>query len=210
MESFTLGKPALVCRWRLYDKSVPLLSRHLRALRAREVGGQQIAPALVAWVKQHVEWALSEGAQEHPDGVLMLVRDEEGCAAMSVGEFLPLEHTTANDLLARAQSARKEARATGVSPEDLWVVRGEALLWGTAPGLAPSGASSLVHDLACTLGMPVVHREDLLTEAAVKGFVDEEVFLVSDEHGVVPANDHGGPRAQKYAASYQKLLQSKR
>ena len=34
---FELGAPALVCRWRLASRTLPLENRHLRALAARSV-----------------------------------------------------------------------------------------------------------------------------------------------------------------------------
>jgi hypothetical protein len=210
MDEFKLGRPALVCRWRLANKQLPLQNRHLRALAARRVNDQKISPALVAWAKQHVEWTLEEAATQHPDGVLMLVVDTEGKAAMSLGEYRPLKHVSANDLVLRATSSRREATLTGVSPEDLWIVRGDALVWGKDSFCAPSGACTLVDDLARTLGMPVRRDEDLLDRISIRGVTNEEVFLVSDEHGVVPASDHMGPRSQKFAAGYAKLLTTKR
>ena len=35
VEKFTLDKPALVCRWRMSNKKVPMLNRHIRALSER-------------------------------------------------------------------------------------------------------------------------------------------------------------------------------
>lgn len=207
MDEFTLGKPVVVCRWRLAQRGLPLENRHLRALSLRMVNNRPISHGLVAWAKQHIEWTLSEGAHEHPDGVLMLVIDKDGKAAMTVGEYRPLVRTTANDLLRRAASAHAEACSTRVSPEDLWVVRKDTLVWGTSPEFAPCGASSLVADLARTLGMPVLHDEGLLARLQTRGFVDEEAFLVSDEHGVVPASDRSGARAAKFSLSYCKLLE---
>ncbi len=209
MPPFTLSEPSLVCRWRLANRRLPLESRHLRALRMRKTKGGQVDPALVAWAQQHLEWTLKDGSATYPDGVLMLVLDKDGKAAMTVGEYQPLLHTSANDLLLRATNSWCEAEVTGVSPEDLWIVQDERLLWATSPEFSPAGASSLIADLAQTLGLPVLHDEDLLEHATVKGFMGGEVFLVSDEHGVVPASDRTGVRAQKFATSYQKLLSRK-
>lgn len=206
MNDFSLGNPVLVCRWRLSQRQLPLSGRHLRALAARSIDGKRLSPELVAWAKQHIEWTLDEGARNHPDGVLMLAVDNEGRAAMTVGAFHALAHTSSNDLLARAQGSWKEAQATGVSPEDLWLVRGDSLVWGSISGQMPAGASSLVLDLARTLGMPVKYDANLLDAAASEGMHADEVFLVSDEYGVVPASDRSGQRATKFESSYQKLL----
>ena len=106
MEDFTLGRPALVCRWRLADRALPLENRHLRALGGRTVDGTPVSTQLVAWAKQHIEWTLSDGAARYPDGVLMVIVDEEGRAAMSVGPYEPLAVTTTSAL---AERAKKDA-----------------------------------------------------------------------------------------------------
>lgn len=210
MGEFMLGDPAVVCRWRLWENALPLENRHLRALAARKAPEGIITTGLLAWTKQHLEWTLEEGSALHPSGVLMLVVDKSGKAAMTVGAYEKLTHTAANDLLQRAVNSRKEALELGVSPEDLWACRDGMLIWSTCGEFSPSGSSSLIADLARTLGIPVQRDEGLLDKMASSGVhADEEVFLVSDEHGVVVAHDHDGPRAQKFAASYQKLLDSK-
>ena len=209
MDEFMLGTPEVVCRWRVYNRKLPLENRHLRALSARKTSKDLIDNALVAWAKQHLEWTLEDGSANHPNGVLMLVIDADGRAAMTVGEYEPLEHTSANDLLLRAKDSWREAQTTCVSPEDLWIVQDGTLVWGTDPGFKPAGASSLVYDLACTLGMPVRRDDRLLNDMATMGLSREEAFLVSDEHGVVPARDHSGSRAQKFQEGYRRLLASK-
>ena len=210
MGEFTLAQPAMVCRWRLSNRRLPLQNRHFRALAQRRPNDSKLSPALIAWVKQRVEWTLEDGAAKYPDGVLMLVVDIEGKAAMSVGAYRPLEHTALNDLLARAVLSRREGQKLGVSPEDLWLVRNDTLVWGKDPDSAPCGTCTLIDQLARTMGMPVQRDEDLLDYVARHGIVNEEAFLVSDEHGVVPASDHNGIRSKKFAASYVKLLSSKR
>lgn len=210
MQTFKLGTPALVCRWRLHEGRLPLENRHLRALSRRTVNGAPVTTGLVAWATQHIEWTLERGTAEYPEGVLMLVIDVGDQAAMSVGEYRSLEQTYARDLFKRAWGSRREGEVTGVSPEDLWLVRGNALVWGTTPELTPSGSSSLIDDLARTMGMPVMRDESLFDTGSIDDLIADEVFLVSDEHGVVPASDRGGVRAKKFAASYAKLLRSRR
>ena len=87
MDGFSLGEPALVCRWRLSGGTLPLENRLLRALSSRMVNGGPVSAPLVAWVKQNVEWALKSGSEEHPDGVLMLLIDKQNHAAMTVGPY---------------------------------------------------------------------------------------------------------------------------
>ena len=60
------------------------------------------------------------------------------------------------------------------------------------------------------LGMPVVRMPDLAS-AYLEGSVDAaEYFLVSDEHGVVPAADARGKTSESFRAGYQKLLDKTR
>ena len=117
VEKFTLDKPALVCRWRMSNKKVPMLNRHIRALSERLVQGEPLTHNMLSWAKQHVEWSLAEGDYTAHDGVLMLVIDINGNAAMTVGEYEPLADTSAKALRARSAEARSEADETGVAPE---------------------------------------------------------------------------------------------
>ena len=209
-DDFTLGTPSLVCRWRLASRELPLENRHLRALGQRLVCGRPVSPQLVAWAKQHIEWTLADGAFAHPDGVLMVVMDEGGRAAMTVGPYEPLVPRTASVLAERAAAAATEAERTGVAPESLWLVRGDALVWGRGEGERPSGTASLMLDLARTLGFPVERRACLAAEVLAGSAAYDEVFLASDEHGIVPASDAAGPRAERFRAGYEKLLGSRR
>lgn len=204
--NFELGEPALVCRWRLANRRLPLENRHLRALLARIVNGQPVTTELAAWAKQHLEWNLDQGAAEHPDGVLMLVVDTQGRAAMSVGPYAPLEDTSAQGLAQRAALACHEAALTGVAPETLWAACAGALVWDPCGG-APSGAASLVVQLAQTLGIAVSEREGLAQQASVDSAAFDELFVVSDEHGVVPASDAAGPMGARLSEGYRQLLE---
>ena len=207
MAGFSLGRPTLVCRWRLAGCRLPLEGRHLRALGARTANGSRVTTELVAWAKQHIEWTLEVGAAENPDGILMLIIDEAGQAAMTVGPFVPLAKTTLAALAARAVEASREARTTGVAPEELWVVCDNAVLWGSSEGTTPSGAATLVRDLLRTLGMTVT-RVDGLAEMVLDGDTPvDEAFLVSDEYGVVPASDYGRIMGDRLADGYRRLLE---
>ena len=97
VEKFTLDKPALVCRWRMSNKKVPMLNRHIRALSERLVQGEPLTHNMLSWAKQHVEWSLAEGDYTAHDGVLMLVIDVNGNAAMTVGEYEPLADTSRSE-----------------------------------------------------------------------------------------------------------------
>ena len=174
VEKFTLDKPALICRWRMSNKKVPMLNRHIRALSERLVQGEPLTHNMLSWAKQHVEWSLAEGDYTARDGVLMLVIDVNGNAAMTVGEYEPL-------------AAVNNGELAFVAPAD-------ECLCGTA---------TLIEQLAQTKGIPVT-RVDI--PAQLKG----ALFLVSDEHGVVPAaeTDAAGADAATvafFADGYEKL-----
>lgn len=203
---FVLGKPALVCRWRLANKTLPLANRHLRALGARRVGDGLINTELVAWAKQHIEWTLEDGAASNPDGVLMLIVDEAGRAAMTIGPYEELEDVRLAALCGRADLARREADEAGVAPEMLWLAKDGVLLREATPGSVPGGAVSLVTDLAKTLGIRIRYVDGLLDRVQSGRAEFDEAFLVSDEHGVVPCGDCPGPEGERFAAGYRKLL----
>ena len=178
VEKFTLDKPALVCRWRMSNKKVPMLNRHIRALSERLVQGEPLTHNMLSWAKQHVEWSLAEGDYTAHDGVLMLVIDINGNAAMTVGEYEPLADTSA---------AVDNGELAFVAPAD-------ECLCGTA---------TLIEQLAQTKGIPVT-RVDI--PAQLKG----ALFLVSDEHGVVPATETDAAEADAatvafFAEGYEKL-----
>ena len=207
-ERFTLGTPALVCRWRLASGALPLENRHLRALGQRTVNDAQVTTELVAWAKQHIEWNLRDGSHDNPDGVLMLIIDDAGKAAMTVGPYEPLASAGVSDLAARARLSRTEADETGVAPETLWLVRDDVLVWGIGSSAHPAGADTLISDLASAVGLTVV-RDDGLPDSVLAGDTAfDEVFLVSDEHGVVPAADASGDRSERFRQGYAKLLAS--
>ena len=197
VEEFELGEPVLVCRWRLAGGKLPLENRHLRALSRRVVLGRAVTPQLVGWAKQHIEWTLQDGSAENPDGVLMLVMDAEGRAAMSVGPYAPLANEGQVDsgvpvekLAERAVASEREATEAGIAPETLWAADPDGtLVAGFAEGAPKSGAASLIADLAATFGMKVRYEDDLASRAVAGSEGLGEVFLVSDEHGVVPAAD---------------------
>lgn len=203
---FSLGTPALVCRWRLAAGRLLLENRHMRALARRAVGGVAISPELVAWAKQHVEWTLAEGSHEHPDGVLMLIVDENGAAAMTVGPYEPLAETNERVLLARAQRAAYEQDGTGIAPETIFAYVDGELMAGIAANVDKSAASSLVVQLAQTLGIATTYRPDLAALLAEGAIEADETFLASDEHGIVVSSDRMGERAARFAASYQRLF----
>lgn len=205
---FTLDAPVLVCRWRMANKHVPMLNRHIRALSQRRVNGEPLTHNMLCWVKQHVEWSLAEGAYTERDGVLMLVIDVNGNAVMTVGPYEPLTETSAVALAARVTKARVEAGETGVAPELLCTATADGrLLIGAAAGEHLCGVATLVEQLASARGHEVARMPDL----DVSAVPDAAFFLVSDEHGVVPASDGAAASEARatvdfLASGYQKLF----
>ncbi|MDO4436394.1 MAG: hypothetical protein Q4B77_00325 [Coriobacteriaceae bacterium] len=195
LEKFKLAEPALVCRWRMARRGVPLLNRHIRALSHRVVNGAPLTTNMLSWAKQHVEWSLAAGEYSDPNGVLMLVIDVNGDALMSVGPYEPLADTSRAALIARAAEARAEQAVAAVAPELLGVLAADGHVLLAARADEPlCGAGTLVEQLAATRGLSV---ERALAEGETVGdFVARVadaltadgravVFLVSDEHGVV-------------------------
>ena len=192
--TFQLDRPALVCRWRMARRQVPLLNRHIRALSYRTVSGAPLARNLLSWAKQHVEWSLAEGDYDDPNGVLMMVVDVNGNAAMTVGAYEPLADTSSAALRARAELARAERSETGVAPEVLCVASGGALLVAADPDEQLCGSMTLVEQLATTRGYEVRRTDADGVEGAV--------LLVSDEHGVVLASDAAGTADDRALADF--------
>lgn len=205
-EEFEVGKPVLVCRWRLSDGVLPAINRHMRALGKRVVNGKPLSKQLVSWAKQHIEWTLFEGSHDNPDGVLMLMVDAEGRAAMAVGPYEPLEDTGIDVLVERARLAEREGAQTEVAPETFWAAQDDQLIVNVAPGDALSGSASLIANLAETLGIALERRATLLDEYCANPSNYTEVFLVSDEHGVVLPEGGAGKHGQRFADSWQTLL----
>lgn len=193
---FELASPALVCRWRMAHRAVPMLNRHIRALSQRVVNGAPLATNMLSWAKQHVEWSLAAGDYRDPNGVLMTVIDVNGDALMSVGPYEPLDDRSRGALIARAEEARREQAKTGVAPELLAAVTPEGRVpVFAAPDEHLCGAATLVEQLAATQGREVVHALEggaqLADALAAVGPV--AVFLISDEHGVVVEGEQTAP-----------------
>ena len=212
-EHFELDTPALVCRWRMAGKRVPLLNRHIRALSQRTVNGAPLTSNMLSWAKQHVEWSLAEG-DAVPDGVVMLVIDVNGNAAMTVGAFESLPDRAVPALVARAEASAHEAEATGVAPEVLCAMAPDgALAVALEPGAHACGIVSLVEQLAETRGVavrragadPAALAQDMASAADAPA-----LFLASDEFGIAPAADARHPFIDFLAAGYEKLRDATR
>lgn len=197
---FHLGEPALVCRWRLAGRHVPLLNRHMRALSQRRVEGEPLSTNLLGWVKQHIEWSLAEDPAAVADGVLMIVVDKNGQAAMSTGAYQALEDTSLEGLAQRATLAQTEGLELGVAPEVFCTAADGGIVLGLKESDSAAGSVSLVKQLAETRGLNVAY-DPALSYRALSGILDGKAFLVSDEHGVVAAADEDYAEADEKAAT---------
>lgn len=208
LEAFELAEPALVCRWRMAKRQVPLLNRHIRALSQRVVNGEPLTHNMLSWAKQHVEWSLAEGAYADPNGVLMLVIDVNGDAVMTVGAYEPLTDCSAAALIARAEVARAEAASTGVAPEVLAAVTADGrILLAVQEGEPLCGAATLVEQLAQTKGHAVeraLYQGAGVDAALAAAGESAALALISDEHGMVLAAD----AAPSPAADVARMLSS--
>lgn len=188
---FHLDAPALVCRWRLAGRHVPLLNRHMRALSQRRVNDKPLTTNLLGWVKQHIEWSLAEDPAAVADGVLMIVVDKNGQAAMSTGVYQTLEDASLEGLAQRATSAQTEGLECGVAPEVLCAAVDGGIVLGLKESDPAAGSVSLVKQLAETRDLDVTY-DPALPYRALSGILGGKAFLVSDEHGVVAAADGPG------------------
>ena len=194
-EDLVAGEPVISVRWRLHKCALPLKNRHLHAFESRG-----LSAGLKSWARQHLEWTLAEGALQQPNGVMTLVVDEQGRAVMGVEAYEPLAACTAAQLVERADAYADDA----VPGEVAWIARtgeaGTALIARVDGAKQLSGANSLVADLAKTLKMGVAF------DPAARPQADDQVMLVSDEHGVVGASDTDGACAERFGAYYNKLV----
>ena len=187
---FELGEPALVCdgasRSGAYRFSTVISARWQRAA----FRGAPVGHGLLSWAKQHVEWSLADDTTVAvpDDGVLMLVIDTAGQAAMSTGPYERLASTAREALIYRALDAHREADRTGVAPEVLAAHRAGALVLGVGAEDPLAGVASLAAQLAEARGVRI-ERDPALPYRALAGACVGALLLLSDEHGVVAAGD---------------------
>lgn len=205
LANFKLAKPALICRWRLAGGYLPLENRHIRSLAARRIKSEPLSRELLAWVKQHLEWTLGPKSCEYPDGVLMLVVDEKGYAAMSCGPYVEVEAPTKQFIISRARASQDEAGKTGVAPETAWIVKDGVMYYADYAFNTLSATSTFIRDLAKTLGMACSCDEELLSQLEENTAEYDELFLVSDELGIVIPEGQIYPRGQRMRDSWQTL-----
>ncbi len=194
-EDLMTGNPTISVRWRLHKCALPLKSRHLHAFESRG-----LTAGLKSWARQHIEWTLAEGSLKEPNGVMTFVVDDQGRAVMGVEPYVGLPAMEARALMARADEYADDA----VPGEVVWFAHEEAgttaLVARVGQDKALSGANSLIADLAKTLKMSVAF------DPAAQAQAGDEVMLVSDEHGVVGAQDASGPAVERFSSYYNRLV----
>lgn len=177
-------------RWRLAGGKLPLYERHLRSLPRYGVS----AP-LQAWIRSRLEWTIENMTSEHPNGVLCIQVEDEDRVTVTV---------------APAREAPKAGCELEALKEygNVWFVSDGALTPYEEPRTA---TDTLVRDLAKTLGYLVL--ETVQTESASSACCatvcyenpGDELFLVSDEFGVVPQGNVIGPITQRMVECFDKL-----
>ncbi|MBR2835217.1 MAG: hypothetical protein IKE43_05865 [Coriobacteriales bacterium] len=199
-EDLVMDTPVLQVRWRLQNNALPLLNRHLRAFAQRGV-----SRGLQSWARQHLEWTLAEGSLGDPNGVLTIDVDEAGRSVMGIEPFVELEPLTVPLMAERVQQQAQNP----VESEVMWVAQESRLTALSSPSKPLSGVNSLVCDLAKTLKATVEFDESLLTACLQDPGVispDSQVFLASDEYGIVPAVGHDGDICKQYASYYARIV----
>ena len=169
-------------RWRYTNKTIHLYERRLRSLSAFNVG-----PAVQAWVRSRLEWVRDNKFYELPDGLVVLTIDPEGMVDIQQEE------------LPQAPVLTRAMLDAGELPGTLWAARNGQLFVEQEPRHA---ADTLVRDLAKTLGYEVVVGELSLD--------DGEVFVVSDEFGILPLEETQGQVTNKLIECFDKLWTLKR
>lgn len=204
-----VGDLAMTLEWRLAGCCLPLASRHLATLDARG-----FAHGLQSWCRQHIEWTLLEGAQDHPDGVLVIEVDTYGRAVMSVIAHEPDPAPADCTKAALFERAHVVAIADDdpLCAEALWLSDApDHLICAVDPGQRLSGANDLVAQLAQTKGVAVT-RVNLADKDEAQVLASQlermtDVFLVSDKRGVICASDATGAQGTAMHEHYAKLLQ---
>lgn len=178
----------LVFRWRYASRKIQLYERRLRSLAHFNVG-----PAVQAWVRSRLEWMQDNRLYEQPDGVLELTIDPEGDVAMSMHPVTEAPAFSPDQLVWDGDEL-----AGCALPGTVWVVddaQAHAL-----PADIRHAADTFTRDLVTTLGRKM--DDGPVTRDAVE---PAEVFLITDEHGIVPCAGKGGAMTDKLTACFSKL-----
>ena len=188
----TVPAQGLDLRWRLANGDLPLRERHLRSLADLGVGSP-----MQSWMRTRLEYVLENHAVENPNGTLHIQMDGEGRTTFEVGPLGETPTLSVADLLERGGAV------VGCSvPGTVWLAADNSLIAATDRKLIDAAATT-VRDLAKTLGYEVAERPVPSEQVRAQG---AEVFLVSDEFGVVAFEGHGGAIATKFTELLNRVL----
>jgi hypothetical protein len=181
-------------RWRLFDGTLPMRERHMRSLAAHGMGSP-----MQAWMRVRIEYMLENHAVENPDGVLHIVAGSDGSVKFSVEPLGETPRITEGDLVDGT------TLTCGNVPGIVWVAQGDRLVAASEDALV-SAASTTLRDLALTLHYDVDTKPVTLAQAK-----DDyaEIFVVSDEFGVLPVVGHEGEVGEKFAGLLARLWTKK-
>ena len=169
-------------RWRLSGGKLPMRERHLRSLLSLGIDGP-----MQAWVRTRIEYVLENHAAEHPDGAMHLVIAPDGKVTFSVEPLRELPQVGAGDVDVAAGTV------AGISDATVWLAGEKRLVAAVQNGLV-SAIDTTLRDLAATLGYTVEERAVASDDA--QGL---ELFVTTDEHGVVTVEGCSGEQASKFA-----------
>lgn len=203
--------PELSLRWRIYNRQLPLKSRHYQALRS-----YGLADGLVSWVIQHIEWTLPEGSLQQPHGVLTLDVDKSGKAAMNLLPFQELSSAQLPELIVQA-SCRGTRAQDGADSQVLWALKDRHLIILTQESVCYAAVHSLMIDLARYRKLDVsfqppscvtaTSEKDALSVKALElKHAGYEFMLLSDEFGAVLEEGALSSELRFFVQSWEKLL----
>jgi hypothetical protein len=180
--------------WRLAQGMLPLQERHLRSLKAFEIDGP-----LQSWVRERLEWTLQNAIGDNPNGVLHLCLKPGGALTIAVTPRSETPQLTADDLVT------DDGRVERASIEGIvWVIRGTSAVASTDKPLV-SAVSTVVRDLLITFKCDVSQHVLIADELLACG---TELFVASDEYGIVPIFNHDGPMVQRLDECFKKLWEA--
>ena len=192
-EMLSMPTEPIDVRWRLADGGLPMRERHLRSLASMGVG----AP-MQSWIRTRLEYVLENHAPIHPNGVLCLRMDPEGKTEMVVEPLGTVPTLTEADLVI------KDDFITGASvPGVVWVMGEKLAIASVDNEELISATATTMRDLAETLSMQVEEGAVLAEDAFAEGV---EIFVTSDEFGILPIEGHSGATTDRFTKLLNKLL----
>jgi hypothetical protein len=168
----------IVLRWRIHAGEIPLLRRHLRALRTFE-----LPEPLMAWVHERIEWAKDNMLNDNSEGVLVLNIDPASTIVASIDDVRDLPQLSLADLEISSGSPYAQIKPE-LAISALVVAEIDGKLVALCDAFV-SATATLLHDIAQTLAIGIELGALNLDNLAAA----QAVFAISDEFGLLPVGD---------------------